>query len=238
MSRDQNIFSRIFANRCSQRALDGPTHAQAPTQRVVRDAVLYCPIHLCLSTVLKSYIHIASFITGLCGDGSPNTVIRKVTEVIIFTLNRHPFRTVAHVGIKILKRLQPTTTHFNSTLKIMNSCVAGRLVGAPLFHAQPYIINRRVTHPMSLVFRITSHAPAALNTPIAQQSTFSNCLVSARAKTQPYTKSVFTLSQISLYDQTSIGIASLINKTRAICWDWYKSLNHNVVIVARVEAVV
>ena len=74
---------------------------------------------------------------------SPVAVVRRVSSVIVFALNRIAWWTFAHITKKRSKCI-PLFTNGNAALAIPFVCWCTRII-APLTHINPYIVSSRFT---------------------------------------------------------------------------------------------
>lgn len=86
-----------------------------------------------LSSRLKKMI--GATIVGLILSGCPPAIIGTVRSVILSSVQGHSTGNVSHVFVEIIKGLQPSVTHLDSSASIVCKSVVFRVVAAPLYSA-------------------------------------------------------------------------------------------------------
>jgi hypothetical protein len=89
---------------------------------------------------------VRSLVPRLLPDRRPDTVVRGVRPVIVFSLQRHSGRSLSHIGTEILKRHSPPLAADNAPTPIVSPRGVIRIVAA-IKHRPVRRIERRPPHP-------------------------------------------------------------------------------------------
>jgi len=125
----------------------------------------------------------------LITNGRPSAISRFVIAVVVDTIKRVVFRTLAHVGKKVIE-FSPTFTNANTATTVMFPS-SGFGISAPLQHGVPRSVSRMIGHAMRSD-GISSPTSARLRWSRGTQlRRAQDCFVSAGTLTAPMHQSVF-----------------------------------------------
>lgn len=128
---------------------------------------------------------ISARVSGLFLSRSPAAVVFEVTERIVHSLKRHPFRSVTHVSQKVLKR-SPLFADRNATRSIAPKLIR---VFTAVIHITPRLVRRAFGVMASMAVNkmngtrcFFGEAPAGTRVSTDEVSIFGDHRVSARAQ--------------------------------------------------------
>lgn len=140
-----------FLDRRGKGALDGPSMPESFNQRIFLEAQCGSPLGDCHRLPVKLNPRIVAPVAVLILHSCPAAIFGGVPKFIVASIQREANGTLAHVGEKAFKAVQPLRTDRNSSAPVIR--VARMLrIQAPLLHGSPYVVRRsfRATRCMTM----------------------------------------------------------------------------------------
>ena len=108
------------------------------------------PLSERLGFAVKGDAQSCAFVISLFFLSAPFTVIREISQFVIYTLQRQARWGLPHIGIKVFKGL-PSVTHGNASPTVALKVSGVRILTA-IFHSAPNAIRACMCHSVALVF--------------------------------------------------------------------------------------
>lgn len=130
-------------NSGSQGAFDTPAVAKPLNECVLLHADGPSPLRDRQRLAVKRDPRIASSVAVLLVHGRPSAIRRRVTGVVLDSIQRKAVRPLSHIGQKVFKG-QPPLANRDASSAVVGVIPVVR-IKAPLFHSRPRFVGRRLS---------------------------------------------------------------------------------------------
>jgi len=156
-----------LSNRRAQRSLDAPAIAEALVEGVSMDAQLLCPLRNGQGLPGELNESVRARVIGLLLSSSPSAIFFGIAQIVIDSVERHPFRSIPHIRNKLLKALLPWFTNSNTSPAVVLKKLVARVV-ASVLNILPNRIKGGFAFPVGRVGLVKILSPRA--TALAMQA--------------------------------------------------------------------